>query len=239
MNKDEQHLRRQLAAAYRLLYHFGWDDLIYSHMSAKIPDTEYYLTNRFGLSFNEITASNLVKVNTQGEVIGEGVINPAGFILHSAIYESRANVGGIIHTHTTEGIAVSADKDGLWPINQRASGIIKNLGYHDYQGVAVEHNEKQLLIKNLGQKDYLILRNHGLLTVGNDIGQAFLNMRNLQLSCQIQVLCDYNRVKFIPSKIIEDNEQRKAKFNKNLNISQMAWLVLLKMVEHLYPDYKK
>jgi len=238
MNNEEQHTRRQLAAAYRLLYHFGWDDLIYSHMSAKIPNTEYYLTNRFGLSFNEITASNLIKININGEIIGEDTINPASFILHGSIYRSRSDVDSIIHTHTKEGIAVSADKDGLWPISQRATGIIKNLGYHEYRGIEIKENEHQLLIKNLEQKNYLILRNHGLLTVGNSIGQAFLYMRNLQLACEIQVLCDRNRTILITDEIIEENLQRSKEFHTSLNL-QTPWLVLLKMVERLYPNYKK
>jgi ribulose-5-phosphate 4-epimerase/fuculose-1-phosphate aldolase len=234
----EEQTRRELAASYRLLNHFGWDDLIYSHISVKIPNTEYFLTNSFGLSFNEITASNLVKINIHGEVIGDGNINPAGFIIHSAIHQARPEIGGIIHTHTKEGIAVSCDKEGLWPISQRSIGIINQLGYHNYQGIVIEEDEKESIVKDLDKNNYLILKNHGLLTVGFNIGHAFMNMWRLQRACEIQVLCNRDRVDFLPIHIIKESKERIAKIRKSLSDKQTPWHVLLRMVEKLYPDYK-
>jgi len=235
----EIHARRQLAAVYRLLNHFGWDDLIYSHASVKIPDTNYYLINNFSLIFDEIKASNLIKVDLEGNIIGEGKINPAGFLIHSAIYSARPDVGGIVHTHTKEGIAVSIDKNGLWPISQYSSTIINNLSYHDYTGIAVEHEEGKMIAQSLGQNNFLILKNHGLLTSGHHIGHAFLHMYFLQRACEVQVLCNYDNILKIPDKINESQRNKIEKSRKNFLHPETPWFALLRMVERLYPDYKK
>lgn len=231
----EQETRRQLAAAYRLVYHYGWDDLIYTHISAKIPGTEDFLINQFGLMFHEISASNLVKVNLAGEVLDGAKINPAGFLIHSAIHASRPDVECVIHTHTTTGVAVSIDKDGLWPISQTALTVIDDLAYHDYYGLALQQDEKLILQRDLGSKNFMILRNHGLLTVGLSIGQAFLNMRRLQGACDIQVLCNKNDVYPIKQDIINSNRRNISMLNKH---SAVAWQALVRLVDQNYSDYK-
>ena len=231
----EQETREQLAAVYRLLNYYGLDDLVYTHVSAKIPDTNHFLINQFGLLFSEVTASNLVKVDIKGNVIGGGVINPAGFLVHSSIHEARPDVMCAIHTHTKEGVAVSVDKRGLWPISQTAMLIINNLSYHDYCGLILNDSEKELLKQSLSSNDFMILRNHGLLTVGESIGDAFLNMRRLQKACEVQVLCDYDNSIMIAQSVIDANKQMIRFLNSRNDI---PWQALLKIVQTQYPDYK-
>lgn len=231
----EQETREQLAAVYRLLSHYHWDDLVYTHVSARIPGTDQILINRFGLMFSEITASNLVKLNLDGSIIGEGVINPAGFLVHSSVHEARPDVACVIHTHTKEGVAVSVDKRGLWPISQTAMLIVNNLSYHDYYGLILDQKEKVLLQQSLSGNDFMIMKNHGLLTVGSTIGDAFLNMRRLQNACEIQILCDYENSTLIDTSIIDANGSRIKKLNMHNDI---PWNALLRMVGSLYPDYK-
>jgi ribulose-5-phosphate 4-epimerase/fuculose-1-phosphate aldolase len=231
----EQETREELAAVYRLVYHNGWDDLIYTHISARIPNTNTILINKFGLLFSEVTASNLVKVDIDGTVIGDGNINPAGFLVHSAIHEARPDITCAIHTHTKEGIAVSIDKRGLWPISQTAMLLMNDISYHDYRGLILDKNEKELLKNSIANKDYMIMKNHGLLTVGKSICDAFLNMRRLQNACEVQVLCDYEHAIFIEKSVIDDN-QNKIRFLNSKN--DIPWQALLKIVQTHYPDYK-
>lgn len=228
--------RQQLAMVYRLIAHYGWDDLVYTHISAKIPGTETFLINHYGYMFSEVTASNLVKVDLHGNLLGPGQINPAGYIIHSAIHEARPEIQCVLHTHTPSGVAVSADPEGLWPISQPALLVIDDLGYHEYQGLVLDPAEKIELVKNLGNKNFLILHNHGLLTVGNTIPDCFLNMRRLQNACDVQVLTDYNRVLKIDRSIIESNKS-KVKFLNSRN--DIPWAALTRLVEKLYPDYKE
>lgn len=232
---DEFEIRKQLAAVYRLVSHYGWDDLIYTHISAKLPNTEYFLINKFGLLFNEITASNLVKVDINGNVISGGSINPAGFLVHSAVHQARPDVMCVIHTHTKEGVAVSIDKRGLWPISQTAMLIINQLGYHDYRGLILDKNEKILLQQSLSDNNFMIMHNHGLLTVGSTIVESFLNMRRLQNACEIQVLCDYTQSIFLESSIIESNLANVQLLNSKNDI---PWTALMRIVEQQYPQYK-
>lgn len=232
----ELETRQQLAMVYRLLAHYGWDDLVYTHVSAKIPGTETFLINHYGYMFNEVTASSLVKVDLHGNVIGPGQINPAGYIIHSAIHEARPEVQCVLHTHTPAGVAVSIDKDGLWPISQPALLVIDSLGYHAYQGLVLDPSEKIKLVENLADNDFMMLRNHGLLTVGNNIPDCFLNMRKLQNACEIQVLSDYDRAIRIDHSVIEMNKA-KAKFLNSRN--DIPWKALTRLADRLYPDYKQ
>jgi len=232
---DEQLLREQLAATYNLVHHFGWDDLIYTHISCKIPDTEYFLINQYGLLFDEVTASNLVKVDSKGTVIGTGSINPAGYVIHSAIHQARPEVACVLHTHTDNGIAVSIDKDGLWPISQQSMLVTKKLGYHDYYGLVVESKEKPILTDSLGNNDYLILRNHGLLTVGPTIPQTFMNMYKLQRACDVQVKCIKERSIHISDQTIDYNQHAMDKLD---SITHVPWNALMRIVQKKYPRYK-
>jgi ribulose-5-phosphate 4-epimerase/fuculose-1-phosphate aldolase len=184
----EWQTRVDLAACYRLVSLFRWEDLIYTHISAKVPGTEEFLINPYGLMFDEITASSLVKVDLAGNKLLDSPydVNPAGFIIHSAVHEARPDVGCVLHTHTADGIAVSMQKDGLLPLSQQSIFIRASLGYHPYEGVALNVEEKVRLQQDLGRNAYLILPNHGLLTAGETIADAFLMMYMLQRACEIQ-----------------------------------------------------
>ena len=231
----EYQTRVELAAAYRLVNKFGWDDVIFTHLSAKIPGTEHFLINQYGLRFDEITASNLVKVDLQGNVIDSNSrINPAGFIIHSAIHEARPDVHCVIHTHTKEGIAVSADSRGLMPISQQSAVVLKSLAYHDYQGIATDEAEKEDLKTNLDNKNWLILRNHGLLTVGENVGSAFRNMYHLQRACEIQALCNTNYVNLIPQAVIDNFQNRSKGFTNGPPNQNMLWEALLRTLDDSY-----
>lgn len=191
VSSEEWQARVDLAAAYRLAAHFGWDDLVFTHISARVPGPEHhFLINPYGLMFDEITASSLVKVDLAGNIVMDTPfqINPAGFTIHSAVHAAREDALCVMHLHTVAGIAVSAKKEGLLPISQHSLLALAAIGYHDYEGLALNEDEKPRLVADLGKNTCLILRNHGLLTVGRAAGDAFLAMYNLQRSCEIQVL---------------------------------------------------
>ena len=190
VSEQEWQLRVDLAAVYRLIALYGWDDLVFTHVSARIPGPEHhFLINPYGLMFEEITASSLVKIdmNCKPLLPTPYKVNPAGFVIHSAIHEVREDAGCVLHTHTRAGVAVSAQKRGLLPISQQASIIMSSLAYHDYEGIAVRDDERARLQADLGGAKYMILRNHGLLTVGATMGEAFQAMYSLESACQIQV----------------------------------------------------
>ena len=234
MNTENQ-TRIDLAAAYRLVHKFGWDDVIFTHLSAKIPGTETFLINEYGLRFDEITASNLVKVDLQGNVLeGNANINPAGFVIHSAIHEARPDVHCIIHTHTTDGVAVSADSRGLMPISQQSALVLQSLAYHDYQGIAVDDNEKIDLKTNLGNNTWLILRNHGLLTVAESVSSAFRNMYHIQRACEIQVKCNTNYVNLIPQNVLDNFQNRSNTFTNSTPPRNMLWEALVRTLDESY-----
>lgn len=190
VSKEEWELRVNLAACYRLIAMFGWDDLIFTHISARVPGPDdHFLINSYGLMFEEMTASSLVKVDLDGKTVLETphIINPAGFTIHSAIHAAREEAGCVLHTHTRSGVAVSAQAGGLLPLSQISLFPFSSLAYHDYEGIALNEDEKPRLVADLGDKNFLILRNHGLLTVGPTIPDAFLFMYALETACQIQL----------------------------------------------------
>ena len=189
VSPEEWQARVDLAAAYRLVALFRWDDLVFTHITVKIPGTEHYLINPYGLMFDEISASSLVKIDIDGQVLQETLfpINPAGFVIHSAIHAARDDAGCVLHTHTRAGVAVSALEDGVLPLSQQSTFVLSSLAYHDYEGVALHDAEKPRLQADLGRANFLMLRNHGLLTVGRTIPQAFLSMYLFETTCQIQV----------------------------------------------------
>lgn len=179
---DEWQLRVDLAACYRLVALYGWSDLVFTHISAKLPasvagEEHQFLINPYGLMFDEITASSLVKIDMQCNKLDDDnphPVNPAGFVIHSAVHEARHDAACVLHTHTRAGIAVSAQKQGVLPISQQSTFVLASLAYHDYEGVAIRDDEKARLKTDLGMANYLMLRNHGLLTVGKsiEIGRA-------------------------------------------------------------------
>lgn len=190
LSSDESQLRIDLAACYRLVALYGWADLVFTHISARIPGPEHhFLINPYGLMFDEITASSLIKVDQACNKLSESPhpVNPAGFIIHSCIHAAREDVGCVLHTHTRAGVAVSAQKDGVLPISQQSTFVLSSLAYHDYEGVAVRDDEKPRLQADLGNATFLMLRNHGLLTVGKTVADAFMAMYAFQSTCEIQI----------------------------------------------------
>jgi ribulose-5-phosphate 4-epimerase/fuculose-1-phosphate aldolase len=190
VSAEEWKLRVDLAACYRLVALYGWSDLVFTHISARIPGPEHhFLINPYGLMFDEITASSLVKVDQQCNKLIESPypVNPAGFVIHSAVHEVREDAGCVLHTHTRAGVAVSAQKAGILPLSQQSTFVLASLAYHDYEGVAFRPEEKPRLQADLGSANFLVLRNHGLLTVGKTIADAYLSMYTLEATCQIQI----------------------------------------------------
>lgn len=189
ISDQERELRVHLAALYRLVDHFGWCDLIETHSSARIPGTEHFLINPYTRRFDEICASNLVKVDKDANIVGDPTqeINPAGFIIHSAIHMFRPDIHCIIHTHTTAGMAVAALACGVLPISIHALGYYGRIGYHDFEGPSLHMDERERLGRDLGNNDILILRNHGLLVCGATVAQAFVRMHRLQRVCEVQI----------------------------------------------------
>ena len=186
----EWQTRVDLAAAYRLVARFGWDDLVFTHLSARVPGPDHhFLINPYGWLFDEITASSLVKIDLEGNVLLDTpeIINPAGFTIHSAVHGAREDAKCVIHVHSVNGVAVSAQSGGVLPLSQHSLFVLNSLAYHDYEGIALEEDEKPRLVSDLGDKRFLMLRNHGLLTVGPSVADAFLCMYFFETTCMIQV----------------------------------------------------
>ncbi len=190
VTREEWDQRVALAAAYRLVAHFGWDDLIFTHLSARVPGPEHhFLINPYGMLFDEVTASSLVKVDLEGRKVLDSryETNPAGFTIHSAIHAAREDARCVLHVHSLNGIAVSAQRGGVLPISQQSIFVLSSLAYHDYEGVALRDDEKPRLVRDLGDKSFLMLRNHGLITVAESIADAFLLLYVFVSACTIQV----------------------------------------------------
>jgi ribulose-5-phosphate 4-epimerase/fuculose-1-phosphate aldolase len=241
VSEQEWQTRVDLAAAYRLVAFFGWDDLIFTHLSARVPGPDHhFLINPYGWGFDEITASSLIKVDQDGEPVipTEFPVNYAGFVIHSAIHAGREDVAAVIHTHTPAGVAVSAQKDGLLPVTQQASVVLGGLAYHDYEGLAVDEDEKPRLQRDLGDKQALILRNHGLLTVGRTIADAFLFMYTLQRSCEIQIMAQAGGAELIPipTKVLDGVGANLRKVSEGTP-GGMVWPALLRRLDRENPGY--
>ncbi len=191
VSPEEWQTRVELAACYRLVDTYGMTDLIYNHITAKIPNTEFLLINLYGLLYKEITASSLVKIDLDGNIISKPDtdygINRSGYVIHGAIHQAREDVCCVIHTHTPSGMAVSSMKCGLLSMTQTSMRFVGHLGYHDFEGPAIDLDERVRLVHDLGMHDAMVLRNHGLLTCGATIQQAFNTMYQLELSCRAQV----------------------------------------------------
>jgi ribulose-5-phosphate 4-epimerase/fuculose-1-phosphate aldolase len=201
VSRDEWTVRVDLAACYRLVAHYGWEDLVFTHITARVPGTEdQFLINPYGMFFDEITASSLVKIDLHGNKLEDSPfpVNPAGFVIHSAIHAARHDAKCVLHTHTLNGVAVSTQRAGLLPISQHSISVLASLGYHDFEGPALRDDEKPRLVADLGDKTSLILRNHGLLTVGETVADAFVAMYYLETSCAIQVRAQAGGGELIP-----------------------------------------
>ena len=242
VSAEEWQARVDLAAAYRLVAEYGWDDLVFTHISARVPGPEHhFLINPYGMMFEEITASSLVKVDLEGNIVMESdyKINPAGFTIHSAVHAAREDALCVMHLHTDNGIAVSAQADGLLPISQQALFVLASLGYHDYEGLALNDEEKPRLVADLGKKTYLILRNHGLLTVGQSVPDAFLSMFLLERACRIQILAQAGGGKLIPisDKILAQIPAQEAIVTQG-GRGNLAWPGLLRKLDRMSSNYR-
>jgi ribulose-5-phosphate 4-epimerase/fuculose-1-phosphate aldolase len=238
----EHQLRVDLAACYRLVAHFGWDDLVFTHISARLPgDAHHFLINPYGMLFDEITASSLVEIDERGEKVAPSPypINPAGFVIHSAIHAARADVTCVLHVHTPAGVAVSAQKEGLLPISQQATIALASIGYHDYEGIALRDEEKPRLVRDLGGASALILRNHGLLTVGGTIADAFLTMFNLQRACEIQLLAQSGGAQLVRVRDeILAGAMKNATASTKGQFGGLAWPGLLRRLDRVDPSFR-
>ncbi len=242
VSQEEWRVRVDLAACYRLVALYGWDDLVFTHISARVPGPEeHFLINAYGLLFEEMTASSLVKVDLRGDKVMDSPyeINPAGFVIHSAVHEARPDVACVLHTHTEAGVAVSAQERGLLPISQVSLFPLASLGYHDYEGVALNPEEKPRLVADLGDRTSLILRNHGLLTVGSTIPDAFLAMYVLETACRTQLLAQSGggALREIDPRIRAGIAAQAKAVTKGLG-GQLAWPALLRKLDRLDSSYR-
>jgi ribulose-5-phosphate 4-epimerase/fuculose-1-phosphate aldolase len=241
VSEEEWKLRVDLAACYRLVALYGWSDLVFTHITARIPGPDHhFLINPYGLMFDEITASSLVKVDQACNKIIDSPfpVNPAGFTIHSCIHEVRDDAGCVLHTHSRAGVAVSAQKCGVLPISQQSTFVLASLAYHDYEGVALRGDERPRLQKDLGRKNFLLLRNHGLLVVGKTIADAFLNMYTFENTCRIQIDAQAGgELVHVDPKVLEGLAQvmKTVTAGQGANI---AWPALLRKLDRTDPGYK-
>ena len=244
VSAEEWQARVDLAAAYRLAALFGWDDLIFTHISARVPGPEHhFLINPYGLMFDEITASSLVKVGLDGQKVMDSPypINPAGFTIHSAIHAARHDARCVLHTHTVNGVAVSTQRAGLLPISQHSLFVLTSLGYHDFEGPALNDDEKPRLVNDLGDKTSLILRNHGLLTVGETVADAFIRMYYLEAASAIQVRAQSGGGELIPvpKEVLEAGyAAAEAAQRRRGGQGALVWPGLLRRLERKDPSYR-
>jgi ribulose-5-phosphate 4-epimerase/fuculose-1-phosphate aldolase len=242
VSEEEWSVRVDLAACYRLAAHFAMTDLIYTHISARVPGPEHhFLINAFGLMWDEITASALVKVTLDGDVVEDlsgGGINRAGYVIHSAVHRARPDVACVMHTHTQAGVAVSAQDEGLLPISQHAMRFWNAIGYHDYEGLALETDEQARLVRDLGRHKAMILRNHGLLVCGESIAQAFDLMYYLERACRIQVTAMAGGARLRrPSAEVAEKTARQFS-GLPYKAKKTEWKALLRMLDKTDPSYK-
>ncbi len=247
VSEAEWQTRVDLAACYRLVAMYGWDDVIFTHISARVPGEHSFLINPYGMLFDEITASSLIKVDLEGKKLmpSEFDVNPAGFVIHSAIHEAREDVVCVLHTHTVAGVAVSAQAQGLLAISQNSIFPHTSLAYHDYEGVALNMDEKARLVADMGDKSFLILRNHGLLTVARTISDAFLRMYILQRSCEVQIAAQSGGAALInvPQPILDGAREQvvqvmRGKAGGGPAGGALAWPGLLRKLDRVLPGYE-
>lgn len=243
VSDEEWQVRTDLAACYRAIAMYGWDDLIFTHVSARVPGPDHhFLINAYGMMFEEITASSLIKVDLAGEKVldSEYQVNPAGFVIHSAVHEVRHDAGCVLHTHTRAGVAVSAQAEGLLPISQTSLFPFATLAYHSYEGIALNEDEKPRLVADLGNNNAMILRNHGLLTAGATIADAFLMMYLLETACQIQVMAQSSGGELlqVPALIVEGIQAQADQVTKGLG-GALVWPGLLRKLDRRDSSFRE
>ena len=244
VSAEEWQLRCDLAACYRLVAMYGWDDMLATHISARLPDEdgkECFLLNPLGLMFEEITASSLVKTNMDGEIISDTPykVNRAGFVIHSAVHAARHDAGCVVHLHSLDGVAVSATEDGILPLNQSAITIGSHVAFHEYEGVATNEDERVRLANDLGNKPLMLLRNHGTLAVGPSVASAFVLMYLLETCCTIQVrtLAMGQKLHAADPKVIAETGKMMDGFDFAKYAEGMAWPALLRKLDRVNPGY--
>jgi ribulose-5-phosphate 4-epimerase/fuculose-1-phosphate aldolase len=247
ISPEEWALRVDLAACYRLIMHFGWDDLVLTHNSARVPgEPEHMLINAAGMMFNEVTASNLIKVDFDGNLVEPSEYEPiyAGVVIHGAIYLGRPDVQCVVHTHTEADIAVGVQEEGLLPLSQWAMRFYGRLGYHDYEGVSLDMDERERLQMSIGKHPVLVLRNHGLLTTGRDVSEAFAYLYHFERSAEAQLKAQAavaagGKLVFPP---VETCEKQAAQFANSSNMpglmARREWPALLRLCDKLDPGFR-
>lgn len=239
---SERQARVDLAACYRLVALYGWDDLIFTHISVRVPGPEHhFLINPYGMLFEEITASSLVKIDLEGRKVEDSPyeVNPAGFNIHSAIHAAREDAKCVLHVHSLDGIAVSAQPEGVLPVSQQSIFVLASLAYHDYEGVALNEDERPRLVRDLGDKNFLMLRNHGLLTVADNVPDAFLFMYLFQASCKIQIRAQAlgSELITIDPRIIAGATAQAKQVTRGLG-GALAWPALLRKLDRLDSSFR-
>lgn len=242
VSAEEWVAREDLAACYRLCVHYRMTDMIYNHISLRVPGRhDQFLINAFGLLYSEVSASNLIKVDLDGQPVDETELeaNPAGFVIHAAVHKARPDVDCVFHTHTRAGVAVSAQQEGLLPLSQHAMRFYQRIGYHDYEGIALDLDEQQRLVRDLGPHKALILRNHGLLTAGATVRDAFEEMYYLELACQIQLdaTASGRPVVLPPPAVCAHAAEQFA--GSNSYIRNRDWQALRRMLDQTDPGYRQ
>ncbi|MFD0880006.1 class II aldolase/adducin family protein [Variovorax dokdonensis] len=242
VSPEEWEQRVALAAAYRLVALHRWDDLVFTHLSARVPGPEHhFLINPYGMTFDEVTASSLVKVDLQGRKMMPSAyeINPAGFTIHSAIHAAREDAQCVFHVHSANGVAVSAQEAGVLPISQQSIFVLASLGYHGYEGVALRDDEKPRLVADLGGKQFLMLRNHGLLTVAGNVANAFQALYTFERTCEIQVKAQAGGGKLvgIHPEIVATAIQQSREVTRGAG-GALAWPALLRRLDRIDASYK-
>lgn len=246
MSEAEWQTRVDLAAAYRLVDLFGWTDLLGTHLSARVPgEGHQFLINPYGLLFEEVTASSLIKVDEEGHVLSptEYDVNPAGFVIHSAIHMASPEIACVMHTHTQAGVGVATQKQGLLPLTQHALAVIAVTAYHDYEGIATDLSERERLVRDLGDNKVLFLRNHGLLTVGNSIAEAFVWMYRAERACRMQLAFQQSGAEAmpIPAEVQQVTIERNREANSATGhrpIGRKEWPALLRKLDRIDQSYK-
>jgi ribulose-5-phosphate 4-epimerase/fuculose-1-phosphate aldolase len=242
VSAEEWAVRIDLAACYRLVAHYGWDDLVFTHITARVPGPEHhFLINPYGMMFEEITASSLVKIDLDGNKVlaSPYEINPAGFTIHSAIHAAREDAQCVVHLHTDCGVAVSAQREGLLPLSQISLFPLSSLGYHDYEGVALRDDEKPRLVADLGNNSVMILRNHGTLAVGPTVADAFLQVYALERACRAQILAQSGGVPLVKvsDSILKGVKEMAEKATRGLG-GQIAWPALLRKLDRIDSSFR-
>jgi len=244
VSAEEWQARVDLAALYRLVALYGWDDLIYTHISARLPGPEnHFLINQYGVLFHEMRASDLVKIDYDGSIVGDENqsrrVNAAGFCIHSAIHMTRHDLVCVVHTHTAAGMAVASQKHGLLPISQHALKFYGHLAYHGYEGIALDLDERERLVSDLGEHRAMILQNHGLLVAGRTIPEAFNNIYYLERACQAQVAALAGGTELVtPPEAVRQHTAEQFNNVGTLEHYDMMWESCLRLVEHDRPDYR-